>query len=239
MDDKKNTSRPFIVSNGPDAQFIGNTFISTGSATEKKWWKRLEIIIPIIISIAALPWLPSLFSFVLLGNPNPSSQSRRIDSQFIEKILDCSGTSTNFSVVAVVSTSEALSLDQSETSDFAALIGENLSARGKKLDAHTYLYEPSAVIPDGVSVWKATSTNFVYVGRNSINGKNVQCESVPKKLGYAGLSLGGYVFSDKENSSSLSTEIEIIEHSSTTENFGVGIKVLPNGRKVPIVSITK
>jgi hypothetical protein len=54
-----------IQSNGSGATFVGNRFEVGGARndkSEKTWWKRPEVFIPIVIAVISIPWLPSLLA---------------------------------------------------------------------------------------------------------------------------------------------------------------------------------
>lgn len=159
---------------------------------------------------------------------------REVDPILIENIKECSNPNNPYVVTGVVESSLISGPIYDETDKFKDILAHEIEAQSSII-----IYRSGAIVPDGIKVWQASTTNIVYVGQNSISGKSVECIPKELKLGFAGFQLRNLEFEIKSNRYPIMEfEGAIYDHESNrNEEFSISTFVYADGKLRPGIYI--
>lgn len=166
----------------------------------------------------------------VISHQYSSFPAREVDPSLISSIEKCSNPTNPYYVVGVVESSLISGPVYDETDKFKDIVAHEINA-----ESSTVIYRSGAIVPDGIKVWSSSSTNFVYIGQNSLSGKGVECIDSELKLGYSAWELRSLEFQLKSDGfPTMDFEGRIYDNeSSGQETFSVGVFKYSDGKWRP------
>lgn len=170
-----------------------------------------------------------------ISNQYSGFPAREVDPSLILSIKKCSNPTNPYYVAGVVESSLISGPVYDETDKFKDIVAHEINA-----ESSTIIYRSGAIVPDGIKVWSSSSTNFIYIGQNSLSGKRVECIDTELKLGFTAWELRSLEFQLKNDEfPTMDFEGRIYDYESNGQGtFSVGAFKYSDGKWRPGINST-